>query len=148
MRSNLDGFGMVPSTESIDRRLASLPRVLRAKFPCFDGTIKALRLPAVRPAALRCLRLAVPQAPLVVSLPFAPASEHEGPGVGFPVAPAGIVLRRRQDLPSSWGTPIVRLRMFFDPGRTACARPVAAQQRGPRSANDEGSHDNYSFEAQ
>ena len=30
-------------------------------FPRFDGTFKALRLPAVRPAALRFLRLAVPR---------------------------------------------------------------------------------------
>jgi len=30
-------------------------------FPRFDGTIKALRLPAIRPAALRFLRLAVPR---------------------------------------------------------------------------------------
>jgi len=29
-------------------------------FPCFNGTTRALRLPAARPAALRCLRLAVP----------------------------------------------------------------------------------------
>ena len=30
-------------------------------FPCFTGTIEALRLPAVRPAALRSRRLAVPR---------------------------------------------------------------------------------------
>ena len=52
---------------------------------------------------------------------------------------------RRQDLPSSWGTPIVRLPMFFDPGRTACSRPVAEQQRGPRCGKDEGSHDDERF---
>ena len=35
--------------------------------------------------------------------------------------------RRRQDLPSSWGTPIVRLHMFqSDAGRTACTRPYSA----------------------
>ena len=39
-----------------------IPRVLvRVKFPGFLGTIKALRLPAVPPAALRFLRLAVPR---------------------------------------------------------------------------------------
>ena len=27
---------------------------------------------------------------------------------------------RRQELPSSWGTPIACLLMFFDSGRTAC----------------------------
>ena len=45
------------------------------------------------------------------------------PGVGNPVAPAGNLPRRRQDIPSSWGTPIVRLLMFFDSGETICSRP-------------------------
>jgi hypothetical protein len=58
---NLDVLHLFPSIGSAGRRFASLPRVLRGEFPCFNGTIKALRLPAARPAALRCLRLAVPQ---------------------------------------------------------------------------------------
>ena len=62
MRVNLDVFSMFPSVVPAGRRLASLHRVLRGEFPCFDGTTKALRLPAARPAALRCLRLAVPPA--------------------------------------------------------------------------------------
>ena len=73
---------------------------------------------------LRCLRLAVPQRPLVL---FAPrrTSAPPRPGVGDPVSPAGISLRKRQDLPSSWGTPIVRLHMFYtDAGRTADTRPL------------------------
>jgi len=39
---------------------------------------------------------------------FAPrrTSAPPRPGVGDPVAPAGNLPRRRQDLPSSWGTPI------------------------------------------
>jgi hypothetical protein len=52
---------MFPSTGSVGRRFAFLHRVLRGEFPCFNSTIKALRLPATRPAALRCLRLAVPR---------------------------------------------------------------------------------------
>jgi hypothetical protein len=49
------------------------------------------------------------------------------PGVGHPVAPAGILPRRRQDLPSSWGTPIVRLHMFYsDADRTVGTRPYSA----------------------
>ncbi len=85
---------------------------LRVKFPSFLGTIKALRLPAARPAARRCLRLAVPRSR---SLGFAPRrpSAPPRPGVGHPVAPAGISPRRRQDLPSSWGISIVRLHMFL-----------------------------------
>ncbi len=43
-------------------------------FPRFDGTIKALRLPAGLPAALRFLRLAVPRE----RAPFAPAAAARG----------------------------------------------------------------------
>jgi hypothetical protein len=52
---------MFPSIGSAGRRFAFLHRVLRGEFPCFSGTIKALRLPAAHPAALRFLRLAVPR---------------------------------------------------------------------------------------
>jgi len=81
---NLDVFHLFPSRGSAGRRFASLPRVLRGEFPCFSGTLKALRLPAARPAALRCLRLAVPQRSLVR---FAPrrTSAPPKPGVGNPV---------------------------------------------------------------
>ena len=51
---------------------------------------------------------------------FAPrwTSAPPKPGVGDPVSPAGTSLRKRQDLPSSWRTPIVRLHMFHtDAGR-------------------------------
>ena len=65
---NLEVFRMWPSIESAGRRFAFLHRVLRGEFPCFDGTIKALRLPAAHPAALRCLRLAVPRLHSFVSL--------------------------------------------------------------------------------
>ena len=115
---------MFPSLKSADRRFASLHRVLQGEFPCFHGNIKALRLPAARPAALRFLRLAVPQLALVW---FAPGrtSAPLRPGVGDPVAPAGMLPRKRQDLPSSWGTPIVRLHMFHsDAGRTDGTRPL------------------------
>jgi hypothetical protein len=49
------------------------------------------------------------------SLRFAPrrASAPPRPGVGHPVAPAGMLPRRREDLPSSWGISLVRLHMFF-----------------------------------
>jgi Xylose isomerase-like TIM barrel len=50
---------MFPSVESADRRFASLDRVLQGEFPCFIGTIKALRLTAIHPAALR-----YPQSPI------------------------------------------------------------------------------------
>ena len=58
---------------------------------------------------------------------FAPqrTSVPPRPGVDDPVSPAGMLPRERQDLPSSWGTPIVRLHMFqSDSGRTARTRPL------------------------
>src|SRR5262249_53156730 len=119
-----------PALGSAGRRFASLPRVLRGEFPRFRGTIKALRLPAARPAALRCLRLAVPPRPLVL---FAPrrTSAPPGPGVGVPVSPAGGSLRRRQDLPGSWGTPIVCSPCSVDAGRIAGTRPWRCRGAAP-----------------
>ena len=132
---------MVPSIRSVGRRFAFLHRVLRGKFPCFTGTIKALRLLAARSTALRYLRLVVPQRSLVV---FAPewTSSPPRPGVGNPVSPAGIELRERQDLASSWGIPIVRSPSSVDAGGTARTRPYSAatwplvceQQGLPRKA--------------
>ena len=58
---------------------------------------------------------------------FAPrrTSAPSRPGVGNPVSPAGKLTRKRQELPSSWGTPIVRLHMIqSDSGRTARTRPL------------------------
>jgi hypothetical protein len=122
MRMNLDVFGMCPSVEPTGRRFASLHRVLRGEFPCFIGTIKALRLPAALPDSHRFLRLAVPPRPLVL---FAPqqTSALLWPGVVDPVSPAGISQRKRQDLPGSWGTPSVRSPCSVDAGRTARTRP-------------------------
>jgi hypothetical protein len=82
------------------------PGSSRVEFPGFVGTIKALRLPAALPAALRFLRLAVPRA---YSVDFAPtATECPAAGLGlvarYPLP--GFLSWRRQDLPSSWGTPI------------------------------------------
>ena len=130
MRENLDVFSMCPSVESAGRRFASLDRVLRGEFPCFNGTIKALRLPAAHPAALRCLRLAVPPRSLVL---FAPrgTSAPPRPGVCNPVSPAGFSQRKRQDLPGSWGTPSVRSPCSVDAGRTARTRPIQCSSAAP-----------------
>ena len=104
--------------------LAFLDRVRRVAFPCFLGSIKALRLPTVHPAALRFLRLAVPRLDPVFA-PVGPGRPASGPGVvgfGYPTTDSPW---RRLGLPSSWGTPIARLRTFSDPGRTAVAHQIA-----------------------
>jgi hypothetical protein len=48
-----------------------------------------------------------------------------------PGAPAGTSLRKRQDLPSSWGTPSVRLPCSVDAGRTAGTRPLRCSSVAP-----------------
>ena len=83
--------------------------------------------------------MAVPQCSLVL---FAPrrTSAPSRPGVGDPVAPAGIALRKRQDLPSSWRTPMSVCTCSVDSGGTAApdhcgaaAWPLTSEkQRLPR----------------
>ena len=103
MLRNLNVFRMFPSIESADRCLAFLHRVLRGEFPCFNGTIKALRLPDAHPTVLRFLRLVVPRLASFFSL-LGGRVRPLRPGVDYPVTPAGILPRRRQDLSSSWRT--------------------------------------------
>jgi hypothetical protein len=53
------------------------------------------------------------------------------PGVGYPVAPAGRLRRRRQEIPSSWETPIVRSPCSIDAGRTVDTRPLQCRSVAP-----------------
>ena len=65
----------------------------------------------------------------VALVEFAPGrtSEPPGPGVDNPVSPSGMLPRKQQDLPSSWGTSVIRLHMFqSDSGGTARTRPSGA----------------------
>jgi hypothetical protein len=131
---------MFPSIESAGRRFASLHRVLRGEFPCFDGTIKALRLPAAPPAALRCLRLAVPRWHSFGSL----LRRMSAPPEAWSWSPCGSRRdgpRKRQELPSSWGTPIVRLPMFSRLRRDCPRQTITARQRGPWYPKSKGSHE-------
>ncbi len=85
-------------------------------FPRFDGTVKALRLPAVHPAAFRFLHLAVPRD----HASFAPAVAtcgNVGPGVGRPVSPSGHSSVETTGSPKFLGNPNSRLHMVSDPGR-------------------------------
>jgi len=130
MRENHDVFSMFPLTESAGRRFASLHRVLRGEFPCFIGTIKALRLPAAPPAALRCLRPAVPQRSLVL---FAPrrTSAPPKPGVGDPVLQPG-VCRGNDRISQVPGEPQSSVcTCSRDAGRTAVTRPLRCSSVAP-----------------
>ena len=107
MGSSLDVLGMFPSIGSADRRFASLHRVLRGEFPCFISTIKALRLPAAHLAALRFLRLAIPRCHSFCSFPGGRVGRRGLELVTRCLRPG--LPRKQPDLPSSWGTSIIRL---------------------------------------
>ncbi len=105
----------------------SLHRVLRDQFAGFIGTMKVLRLPAAHPTALRCRRLAVPRLHSLRSL-LDGRVRRRGQELVTRYLHPGIDRGDELDLPSSWGTPIVRLHMFqSDSGRTACTRPLSLQ---------------------
>jgi hypothetical protein len=85
----------------------------------------------------------------VALVAFAPrrTSAPPRPGVGNPVSPAGMLPRRRKDLPSSWGISIVRLHMFSRRRQDCLHQTIAVQQHGPWLNNGKGSHER-SFDAQ
>jgi hypothetical protein len=126
----LDVPHLFPSPGSAGRRFASLPRVLRGEFPCFNGTTRALRLPAAHPAALRCLRLAVPPRSLVL---FAPrqTSALPGPGVGHPVAPAGMLAEETTGAPKFLGHPDCPFALFTRRRQDCGHQTSTVPQRGP-----------------
>ena len=90
-----------PSRSPIVRSTASLHRVPWGGFPDFRSTLSGLRPLASPPAALRCLRLAVP-----------PAAPLRSPGWGnsrgldylLPRRPHRLLGWRERDLPGSWVT--------------------------------------------
>jgi hypothetical protein len=127
---SLDVLPLFPSLGSAGRRFASLPRALRGEFPCFNGSIKALRLPAARPAALRCLRLAVPQRTPVL---FAPrrTSAPPGPGVGHPVTPAGIITEETAGSPRFPGNPDCPFALFNRRRQDRGHQTATVPRRGP-----------------
>ena len=105
------------------RSAASLRRVPWGRFPDFSGSISELRLLAAHPAALRCLRLAVPRVCPVRSRGSGPPP---GPGRICMAAVRVPRLRwRRRDLPGSWATHRLHAPLS-DPGGTGSARPVPA----------------------
>jgi hypothetical protein len=76
-----------------------------------DDTLDRPKLRAVSFTAASCDNcfLQAGQVALGDGLPRAPTE----PGVDNPVSPAGILPRKQQDLPSSWGTSIIRLHLIL-----------------------------------
>jgi len=109
-------------------------------FPRFAGTIKALRLPVVLPAALRYLRLAVPRD----HARFAPgiaACGNAGPGGCSPGIPIRDCFRgddRNSQVP---GEPQFPFAHVLRPRPADASLTLAGRSRGPRTGND-GDADN------
>ena len=105
----------------------------RVPFPCFISTIRALRLPAVHPAALRLLRLAVPP----VCTFFAPANAAHGArepgGFGCRVPPSGMTSgnNRASHVP---GGPPCASALLSDPGRIDPVRPPRRADVAPANS--------------
>ena len=124
---------MFPSNGSYDPAPPSLRGVPRVEFPRFGGTIRALRLPAARPAALRFLRLAVPRLRPAVRSP--PARDgRRGSGLELVTRYLRPGLARGDGRISQVpGEPSCALALFSDPGRTDARQAIAARRHGPRS---------------
>jgi hypothetical protein len=135
-----DVLHLFPALGSAGRRFASLPRILRGEFPCFDGSTKALRLPVAHPAALRCLRLAVPQRSLVLFTPRR-TSAPPRPGVGHPVTPAGMIteeMTRSPRFPRNHDCPFA----MFSRRRQDCSHQTGTvPQRGSWYVKSRGPHE-------
>lgn len=117
------------------------PRGPRGRlFPRFDGTIKALRLPADLLAALRFLRLAIPRE----RAPFAPAAVARlrrrawgwSPGIPFRVLFRGD--GRSSQVP---GEPQFPFAHVLRPRPADASLTVAGRPHGPREGNDEDADD-------
>jgi hypothetical protein len=146
MRKNLDVFSMFPSISSVGRRFASLHRVLRGEFPCFDGSIKALRHPAARPAALRCLRLAVPQA--FTRSVRSPADECAAEAWSWSPGSSGRdFAEETTGSPKFLGNPKCPFAMFSRRRQDCGHQTITVPQRGPWYVKSRGSRER-SFDAQ
>ena len=110
-------------------------------FPRFDGTIKALRLPAGLPAALRFLRLAVPRE----RADFAPAAVARGRRRAWgwsPGIPVRVVFRGDGTISQVPGEPRSPFAHVLRPRPAGASLTLAGRSRGPRTGNDEGADDN------
>jgi len=102
-----------PSRSPIARSAASLHRVPWGGFPDVNGTISRLRLLVLRPAALRCLRSAVP--PLCSSSFPRLGTIPQGPGLLLPRRPHRLFTMEKARSPRFLGAPCLNAPLF-DPG--------------------------------
>ncbi len=122
------------------------PGSLRVKFPGFFGTIKALRLPAGRPAALRFLRLAVPREHACFAPAAAACERHRAWGwsTRYPFRDFFRGDDRISQVPGEPQSPSAHV---LRPRPAETSQTIAERSRVPRCLNDEGANDKIPFEA-
>ena len=134
---NFDASDIFPFSGSTTRRPASLHGVCRrVGIPPLHRYYQDATN-SCRPSCRASLPSLGSTAVRLVFAPMGPRRKARGPGVLlFGPTPWARSPGRRQDLPSSWGTPIACSLMFLDSGRTAvpdhgkiAARPPRSQQR-------------------
>jgi len=136
MGSGLGVPGICPSGGLMARRPLPSAGSL-GSVPPRRGYYEALRLPVARPAALRCLRLAVSRSHPAFA-PAAAGCAGRGPGVGNPVPPSGSH-REGEGASQVPGEPRCERALFFDPGGIVGARPLRRHDAAFRHFNNVGS---------
>ena len=136
--------GIFPSSGLMARRPLPSTGSL-GSVPPLPRYYEALRLPAARPAALRCLRLAVPVAPAFRSR--GPRRSGRGPGVGHPVPPAG-TCREGEGASQVPGEPLVNVPCSPTPAGSRAPGHCGAATRPSVHVNNVGSRDDVDFGAQ
>jgi hypothetical protein len=132
MQVNLDVFGMFPRA-SLPAN-ASLPSTGSSGASSPPSTVLSKRYDFLTPISPRFVSFAWRYHPLCRKVCVSRRSRHELAGQAvLERHPLRSRVRgwRRQDLPSSWGTPIVHRHMFFDPGRLRASHPSDAAPRPP-----------------
>jgi hypothetical protein len=125
-----------PAVRRLDAPLPS-PGFRRDGFPCFNGTVRALRLLPLRPAALLVVARQYHTLPPAFRFPR-PWMPDRGPGsLGFGT-PEPIVRWREAGLPGSWGT-LVCVRPVLRPRQDRCPLALAGHRRGPSFSDSTGS---------
>jgi len=109
-------------------------------FPRFHGPIKALRLPAAHPAALRCLRLVVPRehSRFRSHRRRVPRRRAWGWSPGIPDRERFRGDDRTSQVP---GEPPFPFAHVLRPRPAEMPQTITGHSRGPREGNDEGADD-------
>ena len=116
-------------------------------FPRFRGTTKALRLPAVPPAALRCLRLAVPRERTALFVPPDAAARKRRAWGWSPGIPVRAYFRGNDRISQVSGEPQFPSAHVLGPRTASTPQTITERSRGPPPQKREGAVVQQNFEA-